>query len=93
MATFKLDVPKGLAAGLKEHFGECSPAALIEAADYAVRRKTALRKDARRIKAGKLARHLYAPRVVDGAPRKVAALASQLREAGEKLAAKEGRKS
>ena len=87
MAAMKLDVPKALAAGLADHFGEVSPAAVLAAADYAVRRKMALRKDSKRHKAGKLAGRLYAPRLdnVARAPRNLAAIVQTIHEAGEKL--------
>lgn len=87
MPLVKLDVPKKLAAALTEHFGECSPTAILAACDYAARRKQALRKDSKRHRAGKLPAHLYAPRLdnVEKAPRKLAALASQLREVADRV--------
>jgi hypothetical protein len=57
---------------------------------YAVRRLRALHRDGRRHKAGKLAAHLYAPRLdnVQRAPKKLAALVETVHEVGEKLAPK-----
>jgi hypothetical protein len=88
MATFKVEVTRALAAGLAQHFGEVSPAAVLAATDYAVRRKVALHKDAKRHAAGKLASRLYAPRLdnIAKAPGKLATLVSNVHEVAEKLA-------
>lgn len=90
MATMKLDVPKALAAQLTQFFGECSPASIIAATDYAVRRKLALHKDTKRHAAGKLASRLYAPRVdmVEKVPRALVAAVESIDAVAEKLAEK-----
>lgn len=52
----KLDIPKALAARVREHFGDVTPETVIEAVDYACNRKDALAAHAdkvRKVKAAK----------------------------------------
>lgn len=85
----KLDLPRDLAKRITDFWGECTPATVLAALDYAARRKMALAKDRTRYEKGKLATRLYRPRVenVEKVPKPLAQAVETIERAAEKLAA------